>query len=216
MLIPIGDIAPRRRFPWVNYLLIAANVGAFLYLAVSRGEGYAQVVQVHGLTPDRASPLQFLTSMFLHAGIAHLLGNMLILWITGDNVEDRFGHLTYSLFYLSCGIAAGLTHFFTSAGYDRTIPCIGASGAVSGIVGAYLVLFPRSRIKFLVWIIIPLATFTLPSWLAILGWLAVQGVMAWQQLKGSSIQVAVWAHLGGFAWGFGCALLLRLFGRKNP
>lgn len=215
MLIPIGDIAPRKRIPVVNYLWIAANVGIFLYLALTRGEGYAQVVQVHGMTPDRWTPLQFVTSMFLHAGVAHLVGNMLFLWITGDNVEDRFGHLTYPLFYLSCGIAAGLTHFFTSMGPDRAIPCIGASGAVSGIVGAYLVLFPRSRIKMLVWIILPLATFTIPSWAAILAWLAVQGLMAWQQLKGTSIQVAVWAHIGGFAWGFACALLLRMFGKKT-
>jgi membrane associated rhomboid family serine protease len=215
MLIPIGDIAPRRRIPVVNYLLIAANIGAFFYLVLTRGEGYAQVVQVHGLTPDRWNPLQFLTSMFLHAGAIHLLGNMLFLWITGDNVEDRFGHLTYPLFYLSCGIAAGLTHFFTAAGAERLIPCIGASGAVSGIVGAYLVLFPRSRIKLLLWIVIPLWTFTIPSWVAILGWLGLQALMAWQQLHGASIQVAVWAHLGGFAFGFASALLLRLLSPRS-
>lgn len=216
MLIPIGDVAPRRTFPWMNYALLAANAGIFLYYFVlARGGDYGEIVLAHGLVPARPRALDFVTSMFLHAGLLHLLGNMLFLWIAGDNVEDRFGHFTYLLFYLSCGWAAGLMHFFVSSGVERSIPCIGASGAVSGILGAYLVLFPTGRIKMLLWIVIPLATFRVPSWLAILGWLATQSLMAWQQTQGASTRVAVWAHLGGFAFGFACAALLRAFAKKR-
>ncbi len=213
MLIPIGDVAPRRSFPWINYAILLANVVVFFVLA--RNRGTPEIVTAHGLIPARPQALDFVTSMFLHAGLLHLLGNMLFLWVAGDNVEDRFGHFPYPLFYLSCGIAAGLTHFVTVTGAARAIPCIGASGAVSGILGAYLVLFPTSRIKMLLWIVLPLFRFHVPSWLAILAWLATQGLLAWQQVHGASIQVAVWAHLGGFAFGFGCALLLRLFGSRR-
>lgn len=213
MLIPIGDVGPRRKFPWINVLLIAANVGIFAYLAWARGQDYSNIVSVHGLVPAEPKLRQFLTSMFLHAGIAHLVGNMLFLWIAGDNVEDRFGHLTYPLFYAAAGIVAGLTHMFASTGAERNVPCIGASGAVSGVLGAYLVLFPSNRIKFLFWFVLPIATFRVPTWVAIPAWVAVQGLMAWQQAHGAVTQVAVWAHLGGFAFGFACALLLRVFGR---
>lgn len=215
MLIPIGDVAPRRSFPWINLLLILANVGIFAWLVLTRGAGYEQVVQAHGLVPEKRRLLSFATSMFLHAGIAHLLGNMLFLWIAGDNVEDRFGGFPYLVFYLACGLAAGAAHLATAVGAERAMPCVGASGAVSGVLGAYLVLFPASRIKMLFWFVIPLFTFRVPTWAAIPAWLVLQGLMAWNQMHGASTQVAVWAHLGGFAFGFGCAVLLRMFGRDR-
>jgi membrane associated rhomboid family serine protease len=214
MLIPIGDVAPRKSFPWMNWAILLANAALFAWLAWVR-PGYADVVRGYGMVPEEGRPLTFLTSMFLHAGVIHLLGNLLFLWIAGDNVEDRFGHFTYPLFYVSCGIAGGLTHFLVATGAERAIPCIGASGAISGVIGAYLVLVPGSRIKFLFWFILPIATFTIPSWLAILAWLATQGVMAWRQVQGLPMGIAVWAHLGGFAWGFACALLLRLISRRK-
>ena len=208
MLVPVGDQAPRRGFPFVTHLIILANVGIYFYLVLSLGgEGYARVVGAHGLTPARWQLLQFLTSMFLHAGLVHLIGNILFLKIAGDNVEGRLGHVGFVFFYVACGVVGGMVHMVSAPG--STIPCIGASGAISGVLGAFVVFFPTSpvRLALIIWPI------KLPSWLAIGGWLTLQVMMARQQMQGEPTQVAVWAHIGGFAAGFLVALWVRLRSR---
>ncbi|MHC4605384.1 MAG: rhomboid family intramembrane serine protease [Planctomycetota bacterium] len=211
MLIPIGDVAPREKTPVVNYALIGVNLVVFALIFFKTEGRYGEVLISHGLVPGEWNLLDGLTSMFLHAGIIHLLGNMLLLWIAGDNVEDRFGHAPYFVFYLAAGAAAAAAQVMLSTG-ERMLesPIVGASGAVSGVIGAYLVFFPRSRIKMLLWIIIPLHVFRIPSWTVILLWVALQAWMAWQETQGVVSNIAVWAHLGGFAFGFAVALLVRM------
>ncbi len=213
MIVPVGDVTPRRTVPFINYLLILANVVVFfLYcFPVLRDEA---ILARYALRPSGEAWRTIFTSMFLHANIEHLLGNMLFLWIAGDNVEDVLGHLPYLVFYLVCGLGGSLVHLAVAPMAGKYT--VGASGAISGVMGAYLVFFPASKIRFALWLIIFIRFFTLPSWGAIGLWVAMQLVMARHQLSGTAGQaaaVAVFAHLGGFAFGFGAAALLRLTGR---
>jgi membrane associated rhomboid family serine protease len=229
MFIPVGDITKRRTTPFVNYLFILANVAVFAYVyfvlpkGVSREE-WETVLISHALKPDQWMDLRtFFTSMFLHGDLVHLLGNMLFLWIAGDNVEDRLGHVAYGVFYFLAGIAGAAVHVVMALGPIPSmagVPTVGASGAISGVLGAYLVFFPTSKIKFMIWLILFVRYFTLPSWGAIGLWLGSQLLMARNQLdgigKGETMNVAVFAHLGGFAFGFAFAFLARLFGKSPP
>lgn len=221
MIIPVGDINPRRTFPFVNVTLILANVAAFVYVFYLRPpETVEPTVIAYALKPDEWHDVKTLfTSMFLHGGIGHLLGNMLFLWIAGDNVEDRLGHGAYLLFYLAAGLAGSAAHIVMALGPLSSmagVPTVGASGAISGVLGAYLAFFPSSKIKFVLWLIIFVRGFTLPSWGAIGLWMASQLLIARHQLdglaQGETAMVAVFAHLGGFAFGFAAAVFLRIFG----
>lgn len=230
MIFPVGDINPRRKTPFVNYVLLAVNVLVYFAYQIHKeqlpGGNVVYVTHVpdaYALVPAswNQNLLALLTSMFLHADPMHLFGNMIFLWIAGDNVEDRLGHVAYVLFYLAAGVAGAAGHIVyavAAGGETATTPTIGASGAISGVLGAYLVFFPRSRIKFALWLIIFIRFFTLPSWGAIGFWVVTQILMARQQLdglaQGETVRVAVFAHLVGFAFGFAAALLLRLFGSK--
>jgi membrane associated rhomboid family serine protease len=220
MIIPIGDVVPRKTVPYINYLIILANVVVYFAYALRPEQEAIKVVNEYALVPGRWNAMTVFTSMFLHADPVHLFGNMLFLWIAGDNVEDRLGHLPYLLFYFVCGAAGGAAHILTAHGRMAAIPTVGASGAISGIMGAYLVFFPTSKIRFALWLIIFVRFFTLPSWGAIGLWVATQLLMARHQLdgvaKGETAAVAVFAHLGGFAFGILAALLLRLIGRAKP
>ena len=209
MIVPIGDINPRKTVPFINYLLIAANIGVFIWqFSQPRPEA---VIEVYALYPARWDILTLFTSMFMHAGIAHLFGNMLFLWIAGDNVEDRLGHISYLVFYLAAGIAGQFAHILTSSGDALGIPTVGASGAISGVIGAYLIFFPNSRIKFMV--LFFFATFTSPSWLAIGLWVAMQATLVYAQIHGKdSSHIAVFAHAGGFALGIVFAIVHRILG----
>ena len=216
--IPIGDVGKTRHTAWINWLLILANCGVFIYYA-SRPD-YESTVVNWGMTPNQWQNWRTLfTSMFLHGDIVHLLGNMLFLYIAGDNVEDRMGHLSYLLFYLLAGLAGSAVHivYATQFGSGGAIPTIGASGAISGVMGAYLVFFPRIQIKFMLWFIIFVRFFTLPSWGVIGFWVFSQVMMAQKQWHGTAekeaAMVAVFAHLGGFAFGFIVALFWRIFGK---
>lgn len=219
MIIPVGDINPRRTVPFFNYLLILANVVVYFSYALRPEPEAVRVVNAYALVPGRWEVHTVFTSMFLHADLLHLFGNMLFLWISGDNVEDRLGHLPYLLFYFVCGAAGGAAHILTAQGRMAAIPTVGASGAISGIMGAYLVFFPTSKIKFALWLFIFVRFFTLPSWGAIGLWVASQLLMARHQMngvaQGETAAVAVFAHLGGFAFGILAALLLRLMGRAK-
>jgi membrane associated rhomboid family serine protease len=223
MIFPVGDVQKQKTFPFVNLLLIATNVAVFVWMffLVQPQEHVIEIVNTHALVPNRWMEWKtLLTSIFMHGGPAHLFFNMLFLFIAGDNVEDRLGHLGYLVFYVLAGLAGSLTHVYMALGPLSSMagtPTIGASGAISGVVGAYLVFFPKSKIKFVIVLVIFLRYFTLPAWGVIPMWLGSQILLAWHQYNGiakdEQMTVAVFAHLGGFAFGFAWALLARMFGK---
>jgi membrane associated rhomboid family serine protease len=221
-LIPIRDTIPHRRTPIMTWALIGANVAVFLYELTLPPEELERLFYFFGIVPARYSHPEwatvaglpfddywpFLTCMFLHGGLAHVIGNMWTLWIFGDNVEDRMGSLRFLLFYLLTGLIAGLTHYFTNA--DSVVPTVGASGAIAGVLGAYFVLFPRSQIIVMVPIFFFPFFFQLPAVTYLLFWFLSQilgGAIA--GLSSSQVGgIAFWAHAGGFVAG---VLLHRLF-----
>lgn len=219
-MIPLKDDIPSRRFPAINAALIAVNCAVFLYEA-GQGAGLQQFIVRYGVVPARlladgsAGWPTILTSMFLHGGWAHLLGNMLYLFIFGDNVEDALGHLRYLLFYLLCGTAAAWSHVLS--GPASVVPTVGASGAIAGVLGAYLVLFPRAGVLTL----IPLGFFfrvvRIPA-LVVLGfWIVLQvilGVASLPTAHGAQGGTAWFAHIGGFAAGL--ALVKPMAWRPRP
>jgi membrane associated rhomboid family serine protease len=212
MFIPLKDLNPSRTYPFVNLTLILANIAVFIYqigLEISLSDrAFASLMRPYSTVPARfpsflaghtdftTAFLPLLTSMFLHAGWLHLGGNMLFLWIFGDNVEDFFGHVVYLFFYLVCGIGSGLMHVLFN--WHSNIAAVGASGAISGVMGAYILLYPRARILTLVFIFpIPIpAVIFLGLWFA-LQFLAGISTLGMRVTGG----VAVWAHIGGFLLG---------------
>jgi membrane associated rhomboid family serine protease len=216
MFIPLKDLNPRRTFPIVNITLILANVAVFLYQLTLTPRSAEVFILANATVPARllsflnghlgfeTAFLPLVASMFLHSGILHIAGNMLFLWIFGDNVEDFFGHLPYLLFYLVCGVGAGLLHVLFNL--HSTLPALGASGAISGVMGAYLILYPRERILTLVFIfLIPIpAVFILVYWFLLQFLSGVSSIGA-----AATGGVAWWAHVGGFLLGALIALLAR-------
>ncbi|HLK12772.1 MAG TPA: rhomboid family intramembrane serine protease [Candidatus Binatia bacterium] len=209
-MIPLRDTIPSRRVPLVNHLLIAANVGVFLY-ELSLGSRMEHFVLAHGLVPRTISAHSVLTSMFLHGSWFHVLANMLYLWIFGDNVEDRLGHLRYVLFYLLCGAAAAVAQTLTNP--HSTVPMVGASGAIAGVTGAYLLFFPRARIVTLVPVLFFIQVVEVPAVFFLLFWFVMQLAAGLQALgvRQSLGGVAFWAHVGGFVAGL---VLGPLFARR--
>lgn len=213
-MLPIGDDnSLRRTFPGVTYALIALNVVIFL---VELGQVDIQAYILRwGAIPARISAGQGLetlvTSMFLHAGWGHLLGNMLFLFIFGDNVEDAFGHVRYLIFYLACGIASGLAQVYVSP--VSPVPGVGASGAISGVLAAYLLMFGNNRVRVLVGFI-PLVV---PAYLMIGVWIVLQFLNGAASIAETARSggVAYAAHVGGFVTGLVLALLLRP-ARRRP
>lgn len=208
-MFPIRDHNPSGRVPHVTRLLVALNVLIFLgcWALLPSGAAQDRLFFDWGLVPARAVQQgawwSVLTSMFLHAGWAHLFGNMLFLWIFGDNLEDRFGHFGFLAFYLLAGSGAALAQ--VAAGPASAIPMVGASGAIAGVMGGYLLLFPRARVDVLFFFLIFFRIFAIPAW-AVLGfWFASQlvaGVATPIDLGG----VAYWAHAGGFVAGLALTL----------
>ncbi len=254
MVIPVHDVNPVRRTPWVTYLLIAVNVVVFLLTPAARDTGMAAVgprelcqqeafydryaaiprelVDNRQLpaTPDgevgigpngpgcvvrpsgyhKIPVLSVLYSMFLHGGWLHLLGNMLFLWVFGNNVEDRLGRVRFLVFYLLCGYVAAYGFALANAG--SAAPLIGASGAVAGVLGAYLMFFPRAR----VWSLVPILLFIplrLPAWLVLGLWFALQWVYSAGYAVSAAGSVAYLAHVFGFVFGFLAAIP---FLRRRP
>ena len=215
-MFPIRDHNPSGRTPYVTWGLILANVVIYvLYTTMLPGPAAVQdFFMSWAIIPAEVSTgsgwITLLTSMFLHGGLMHLAGNMLFLWIFGDNLEDEMGHLRYLGFYLASGTGAGLIHVLAAPG--SPIPTVGASGAIAGVMGGYLLLFPRARVDILVILVIFFKIFPVPAW-AMLGlWFALQffgGMGADPQAGG----VAYWAHAGGFVIGF--ALCLPLWLRRG-
>jgi len=213
-MIPLRDSQPSYSKPLVTSLLIGVNVLAFLYEISLDPFSRNHFLAIYGVVPDRIIPMSLLTSMFLHGGWLHLVGNMWFLWIFGDNVEDILGRGKYLLLYLLCGLAAGLTHVLVNPG--SRVPTIGASGAVAGVMGAYLVKFPHSRILTLVPVFVFLTTFELPAYFLLAYWFVIQffsGVGAVAHSHVSEGGVAWFAHVGGFLVGI---LLVNLMHPHPP
>ena len=250
MVLPVHDLNPVRRTPWVTYLLIALNIGVFLLTPAASTVGVEQVslgdlceqqafFDRYGAIPDEmtnnrqrpvaptgevgtgpAGPgcvvgpppyqkvpvLSVLSSMFLHGGWLHLLGNMLFLWVFGNNVEDRLGRLRFLVFYLLAGFVAAYGFAFANA--DATYPLVGASGAVAGVLGAYLVFFPRAR----VWSLVPFLLFLpmrLPAWLVLGLWFVLQWVYSAGYAVSDAGSVAYLAHVLGFVFGMFAAVPMQ-------
>ncbi|MET7848459.1 rhomboid family intramembrane serine protease [Streptomyces avermitilis] len=250
MVIPVHDVNPVQRTPYVTYALIAVNFAVFLLTpgiagSVTGDSGVSQLCHLHafleryaavpqelihhqmprlvptgevGIGPqgpgcvaappdyDKSPPLSVLTAMFLHGSWLHLLGNMLFLLIFGNNIEDRMGHVRFTLFYVACGYAAG--YGFALLNDDSGEPLIGASGAIAGVLGAYLVLYPRAR----VWVLVPFLVFLplrLPAWIVLGFWFALQAIYSSGGAVSAAGTVAYAAHVVGFVAGMLLAWPLR-------
>jgi membrane associated rhomboid family serine protease len=202
-MIPLRDVIPSRTTPIVTITLIVVNVLVFLF-ELSLGDDINDFLFAFGLVPADFSLLTLFTSMFLHGGLLHVGGNMLYLWIFGDNVEDRMGHGRFLVFYLLCGIGAAVAQTMMQPASE--VPMVGASGAVAGVMGAYFVLYPRSRIVTLLPIFIFIQLIEVPAILFLGIWFLMQflsgvGSIATAADKASSGGVAFWAHIAGFAVG---------------
>jgi membrane associated rhomboid family serine protease len=226
-MIPIRDEIPSRSAPLVTWALIATNVVVFLYQWMLPEPALQQFVYRFGLVPARISDPEwayqvgfpsrgwssFLSSMFLHGGFVHLASNMWSLWIFGDNIEDRMGRARFLFFYLSCGLAAGWVHWLTNS--SSQIPTVGASGAIAGVMGGYLLLFPHSRVLTLVPVFFYPLFLHVPAIVYLGIWIVTQlfsGTMSLGQ--GSEAGgIAWWAHIGGFAAGL---LLVKMLARREP
>lgn len=221
-MIPLRDEQPSFSVPFINYFLIAANVLIYLWefsVGLQSPRALNAFVSAFALVPRHTvavltgqsydSPasaiLPLFTSMFLHGGFLHVAGNMLFLWIFGDNVEDYLGHFRYLVFYLGSGIAAGLTHLLLNLG--SRVPTVGASGAIAGVMGAYFILYPRARV--LVWFP-PIFLFHVPAWLMLGYWFLVQFLMGTSTVSAQS-GIAVWAHVGGFVAG---VVMIKVFSER--
>ncbi|HDM90769.1 MAG: rhomboid family intramembrane serine protease [Thermoplasmata archaeon] len=224
-MLPLKDDLPSRGNPYVNYALIAINVLVFLY-ELSLGKYLNAFILRYGVIPyeythfvdiypPSAIPINLITSMFLHGGLMHIGGNMLYLWIFGDNVEDAMGHTRYLLFYLICGIAASFTHIIFSAG--SKVPSIGASGAISGVLAAYLILYPKAGVLVLIPDPFTFGLFyrlaKIPALVVLSFWIVFQfsyGLLSLPASYGSKGGVAWFAHIGGFVTGL---LLVKSFAK---
>ena len=207
-MIPLRDVIPSRTFPFFTVSFIVINSVAFLFELSLSERALEQFVFVYGVVPARFDLVSVFTSMFLHGGWAHFLGNMLFLWIFGDNVEDRLGHVRFVVFYLLCGAAAVVAHVFMNPA--STVPTIGASGAIAGVMGAYFVLYPHSRVLALVPLFIVFEIIEVPAILFLGIWFLMQffygvGTRAGAEAGG----VAFWAHIAGFVAGMAGVLVLR-------
>jgi membrane associated rhomboid family serine protease len=240
-VFPISDDNPTLHTPWMTYLILALMFLAWVFyqgaglneqqLAVSvcnlglvpaellhtrpegfpvpMGQGLACVVDdlpINWLTP--------ITSMFLHGGWGHILGNAVFLWVFGNNIEDSMGPVRFLVFYLLTGVIAAGVHMATAP--SSPVPTVGASGAISGIMGAYLVLYPRAHVRYLVFLVIIIRVITIPAWMALVWWFVWQVIAGLPQLNpvrpDISGGVAVWAHIGGFVAG---ALLVKVFENRG-
>ena len=220
MFLPIRDDNPHTTTPFVNYTLLAACILVFVWQFLLGEDAGQQAVLAYGFTPanffgqgdspgDIPAMLTMFTSMFMHGGWMHLGGNMLYLWIFGDNIEASLGHKRYLVFYLLCGAAAALAQGFAAPGSD--IPMVGASGAISGVLGAYLVLHPRSNIKVFVFLFIIVTVINVPAFVVLGFWIFGQ-LMSSASVDAGEPGVAFIAHIGGFVAG---AILVFFFKKKS-
>jgi membrane associated rhomboid family serine protease len=209
-MIPLRDTQPSYTFPFVTVSIIVLNVLAFLYEFMMDPYELNFFIAHYGVIPTRFQWMDVLTSIFLHGGWMHLIGNMWFLWIYGDNVEDILGHAQYLLFYLLCGLAATMVHVLFNG--DSRVPTIGASGAIAGVMGAYVVKFPHSRITTLVPVFVFITTMEIPAYFILLYWFVIQffsGIGSVGHSHLSQGGVAWFAHIGGFLAGVVLILVMR-------
>jgi hypothetical protein len=224
-VFPFRDHLRSSTRPWVTAILIAVNVAVFVY-ELSLGPAIESLLSTYGVVPARlveawtdgqrgwGEASSIFSSIFLHGGWLHLIFNMWFLWIFGDNVEDRLGHRLYLVLYLAAGAGAAVAHVFANP--SSTIPTVGASGAIAGVLGAYFVTYPRARVTTLIPIFVFIHIAELPAWLVLGMWFALQflsGSLALGTTQASAGGVAWWGHIGGFAAGI---LLLPLLSLGRP
>jgi membrane associated rhomboid family serine protease len=220
-MIPLRDSTRSRTFPVVNVSLIVLNLIVFFREISLTNQGLNQLTYTYGLIPDQVASqlatgvplltlaIPFITAMFLHANWLHIIGNMLYLWIFGDNVEDRIGHLPYLFFYLLVGVAGSIVYCLASPASQA--PIIGASGAIAGILGAYFVLYPRAKVLTLLPLFFFITLVEIPAIWFLLLWFGMQVVNGFATSL-TADSVAWWAHIGGFVTG---ALLIKAFTKSS-
>jgi membrane associated rhomboid family serine protease len=224
-MIPLKDDIPAYRPPIVTVALICINCLIYFYL-LSLGDAYQlalvkwgtipyEVTHMQELTPELSSPiiLTLFTAMFLHGGLLHLGGNMLYLWIFGDNVEDQLGHAKFLVFYILCGLGASFLYVLTTP--DSQVPMIGASGAIAGVLGAYVIRFPRARILTLIWFGFFIRIVAIPAFFVLGFWFILQLLFALPSIGSTSGGVAFFAHVGGFLAGIMLFKLFTVFSRRD-
>jgi len=218
-MIPIRDCLRPKRYPYVNVSIIVITLLIYLWEATLSQTELMRMANTYGVIPIHISqnipnsissmvawsPL--ITSIFLHSGWLHVLGNMLYLWVFGDNVEDRLGHWRYLLFYLGAGIIGGLAQVISDPYF--TVPVLGASGAIAGVLGAYVVSYPRARVETLIILLFFVTIVKIRAVVFILFWFALQLLNGVASLAGGLSQIAWWAHIGGFLGGIGLLFLLK-------
>lgn len=201
-MFPIRDHNPSGRTPYVTYALMAINIVVFLHSVGLEDRALSYYYWEYALLPGRVSAgegyLGILTSMFLHGGFMHIAGNMLFLFIFGDNIEDEMGHLPYLGFYLACGLAASMLQWASAPG--SMVPVVGASGAIAGVMGGYLLLYPKAKVDILIIFIVFFKVFPLPAWIMLGLWFGLQ-LFGGFGTTGDEGGVAYWAHAGGFIAG---------------
>jgi membrane associated rhomboid family serine protease len=218
-MIPLRSSEPHDSRPTVTLTIIAVNVAVFLYELSLGMSSHAlnRFIMLHGIVPDRLHYSSILTSMFIHGGFLHIAGNMWFLWIFGRGVEDLIGHARYLFLYFACGFAAAFLHILVNS--NSTEPTIGASGAIAGVMGAYLIKFPRAHIVTLVFIIVFITTVDIPAMFLLLYWFAIQffsGVGSVGYSAASNGDVAWFAHVGGFVAGMLLVMLMPTPQRVRP
>lgn len=220
-MFPLYDENPTRTTPYLTYGLIGVNILVFLHEVSLSSQELEQFFRMYAVIPQELTTnlaqewTTLFTSQFLHGGWWHLISNMVFLWVFGNNVEDRMGHLKYLIFYLSCGALAALCQWFISM--NSSIPSLGASGAIAGVLGAYVIRFPQSRILTLAFLGFFVTTIRIPA-IILIGIFVIQnvisGLASLQAAANMSVEtggVAYWAHIGGFAFGIILAPLFGLF-----
>ncbi len=213
-MIPLRDTQPSRTVPVVTIGIIAVNIAIFLYEVSLDDFSRNYFIARYGMIPARLVPATVLTSMFIHGGWLHVLGNMWFLWIFGDNVEDVLGRWKYLFFYLATGVAAAMAHILANP-YSR-VPTVGASGAIAGVMGAYIVTFPHARVLTIIPIFILFTWVELPALIVIGFWVVMQVFSGVASIGYSNLNqggTAWWAHVGGFAAG---VILIKVLPKKKP
>jgi len=220
-MIPLRDDNPAQRVPVVTRVLIGLNLLAW-FIELSHGDGLTEFLREWGVVPGRlfaslsditSAPVELLTvftSLFLHGGWLHLIGNMWYLWIFGDNIEDRLGHGRFLVFYLASGFVAALVHSALMPG--SAIPTVGASGAIAGVLGAYALAFPKARVLTLIPIVFFFQIVAIPALLLLGIWFVLQFIAGTLAFGGGSGGVAWWAHIAGFVFGF---IAMGMFSRRQ-
>ena len=227
-MIPIRDKNPSATLPYVTIGIIIINIFIFLY-ELSLGSDLAIFVHQYGVVPAKVTHyfqtqdlslkdtfFPFLSSAFLHAGFIHIIGNMWFLWIFGNNIEDKLGHFKYFVFYILCGAIASSVHVFFNS--ESQLPCIGSSGAIAAVLGAYMVTFPRARVTTIIPIFIFIQIIELPAVIVLGFWILIQffsGTVS-STTSASGDGVAWWAHIGGFVSGIILFTTIRILFVRKP